>query len=67
MHQERYWVCEESVHEESHGIGPAPIMCRTSAAFVKGHQTGFRLTPLRYLGNCTAAHGLCSTRDMTIN
>jgi cyanate lyase len=23
MNQARYWVCEESVHEESHGIGPA--------------------------------------------
>src|ERR1700750_2060652 len=22
MHQGRYWVCKESVHEESHGIGP---------------------------------------------
>jgi hypothetical protein len=25
MNQARYWVCEESVHEESHDIGPAPI------------------------------------------
>ena len=31
--QARY--CEESVHEESHGIGPAPIVCRTPAASVK--------------------------------
>src|SRR5271166_1633938 len=28
-------VCKESVHEESHGIGPAPMMCRTPAASVK--------------------------------
>ena len=33
MNQARY--CEESVHEESHGIGLAPIMCRTSEASVK--------------------------------
>ena len=31
--QARY--CEENVHEESHGIGPAPIVCRTPAASVK--------------------------------
>src|ERR1700719_262529 len=30
-----YWVCQESVHEESHGIGPTPIMCRTPLASVK--------------------------------
>jgi hypothetical protein len=33
--QTRYLVCQESVHEESHGIGPTPIMCRTAAASVK--------------------------------
>jgi hypothetical protein len=33
--QARCWVCQESFHEESHGIGPAPIMCRTPAASVK--------------------------------
>src|ERR1700726_1607148 len=35
MHQARYWVCQESVHEESHGIGPTPIMCRMPVASVK--------------------------------
>jgi hypothetical protein len=35
MNQAQYWVCEESVHEESHSVGPAPIMCRTPAASVK--------------------------------
>ena len=35
MHQARYWVYQESVHEESHGIGPTPIMCRTPLASVK--------------------------------
>src|ERR1700738_3298090 len=35
MNQARYWACQESFHEESHGIGPAPIMCRTPAASVK--------------------------------
>src|ERR1700693_2818016 len=35
MHQARYWVCQESFHEESHGIGPTPIMCRTPAASIK--------------------------------
>ena len=39
MHQARYWVCQESVHEESHGIGPTPIMCRTPLASVKATDT----------------------------
>src|SRR5437773_9028112 len=35
MNQARYWACQESFQEESHGIGPAPIMCRTPTASVK--------------------------------
>ena len=35
MNQARCWAYHESFHEESHGIGPAPIMCRTPAASVK--------------------------------
>src|SRR5580693_1946886 len=35
MNQARCWTCPESFHEESKGIGPAPIMCRTAAASVK--------------------------------
>src|SRR6201987_760361 len=35
MNQARCLACSESFHEESHGIGQAPIMCRTPAASVK--------------------------------
>ena len=35
MNQARWWAYSESFHEESHGIGPAPIMCRAPAASVK--------------------------------
>jgi AraC-like DNA-binding protein len=35
MHQARCLACSESFHEESHGIGQAPIMCRTPAESVK--------------------------------
>jgi hypothetical protein len=35
MNQARCWAWHESFHEESHGIGQAPIMCRTPAASVK--------------------------------
>ena len=35
MNQQRCWECQGSAHEESYGIGPAPIMCRTLAGSVK--------------------------------
>ena len=35
MNQARCWAYHESSHEESHGIGPAPIMCRTPAGSIK--------------------------------
>src|SRR6266849_7984630 len=35
MNQGRCLACSENFHEESHGIGQAPILCRTPAASVK--------------------------------
>src|ERR1700752_4601480 len=35
MNQARCWAYHDGFHEESHGIGPTPIMCRTPAASVK--------------------------------
>jgi hypothetical protein len=35
MNQARRWAYHDGFHEESHGIGPTPIMCRTPAASVK--------------------------------
>src|SRR6202008_1414905 len=35
MNQARCLACSESFHEESNGIGPMPIICRTAAASVK--------------------------------
>src|ERR1700747_2876965 len=35
MNQARCLACSESFHEESHGVGQAPVMCRTPAASVK--------------------------------
>src|ERR1700738_3435486 len=61
MHQARYWVCQESVHEESHGIGPTPIMCRTPAASVKATR---RIPPFPHNGQNVPPQGgsttLCS-------
>src|ERR1700758_1140178 len=35
MNQARRWAYHDGFHEESHGIGPMPIICRTAAASVK--------------------------------
>src|SRR6476659_4530520 len=35
MNQARWWAYHDGFHEESHGIGPTPIICRTAAASVK--------------------------------
>src|SRR6202007_2247012 len=34
MNQARRWAYHDGFHEESHGIGPMPIICRTAAASV---------------------------------
>ena len=49
MNQARYWVCEESVHEESHEIGPAPIICRRPAASVKATR---RIPAFPHMSRC---------------
>ena len=43
MNQARCWAYHDGFHEESHGIGPTPIMCRTPAASVKARS----IRPLR--------------------
>src|SRR5260370_24198940 len=35
MNQARRWAYHDGFHEEAHGIGPTPIMCRRPAASVK--------------------------------
>src|ERR1700751_844289 len=35
MNQARRWAYHDGFHEESHGIGPMPTICRTAAASVK--------------------------------
>jgi len=35
MNEARRWAYHDGFHEESHGIGPMPIICRTAAASVK--------------------------------
>jgi hypothetical protein len=39
--------CQESVHEESHGLGPAPIMCRRPVASIKASR---RIPAFQYNG-----------------
>src|SRR4030081_1338686 len=58
MNQARCWACSENFHEESHGVGPTPIMCRTPAASVKATR---RIPAFPHEGKHLAPQGRSAT------